>query len=710
MKNVLITTLGTSWQIVPELYGFTNPGQLDLYCQKSSYQADQTLRTDNAIEPVDAIWIITTEKMILDSLQDWAKDMAVPLRFFWPRGVDELSSVEENIRMADLIYRAVLHGHAATKGGKLYLSLAGGRKTMSAEMQQAGMLFGCSALLHVVDRKPSTEQQQVLKEVTFTKPLPAAVAEVYQPLVLMTDCPANACLSVDPPVTAGDYPLTGGEVVVSPDLYQDIRNRLKQAENLLYNFSLQISENDLQTNFHGLYTLPPERIRQLTQERIAARPMNHQADVEWLQQLPKADLHCHLGGILDACGLIEVALTLAGRVEEEALKDQGFSRRLERLRELVQNGNAAGIRAFLGEDASGSTGLFKVTRSWHKKEPLGVCGFLLCFVDHPAFLDELIFDNYRQAENFQGIGIENYEPLGDLQGSGLLQCRETLHAACRILRRQVAQQQIRYLELRCSPHNYTRGGLSAREVVEILLAELDQDTCCTFRLLFIASRHRVLSEAYRHIELAEELLQESEAFRRLFVGFDLAGNEQSRSPRTMRDAFMPLLNRCIPVTIHAGEGEPVDNIWEAVYELNADRVGHGLTLGDSSTLLRRFVERRIAIEMCPSSNTQVVGYRDWMKEIPGKTYPLRSYLDLGLRVTVNTDNPGISRTSLADELYRAAAMSEGGLTRWQILQLLRNSLQAAFCPLEQRRELLRQAEQLIVNQLTDFARKRRYHA
>jgi adenosine deaminase len=68
------------------------------------------------------------------------------------------------------------------------------------------------------------------------------------------------------------------------------------------------------------------------------------------------------------------------------------------------------------------------------------------------------------------------------------------------------------------------------------------------------------------------------------------------------------LERCIHVTIHAGETESVDNIWQAVYHLSADRIGHGLKLLDKPELIPRFIDKNIGIEMCPSSNDQIIGY------------------------------------------------------------------------------------------------------
>ncbi|EIC21510.1 adenosine deaminase [Thiorhodovibrio frisius] len=703
----MISTLGTSWSIVPELFAFTNPQQLDLYAHHESCAQIAAQRAEYGIVGVNRIWVVTTEKMRTDRLREWAARIEMPIDIWHPLGVDELASVRENRAMADLIYRVVLRGREVTRNGRLYLSLAGGRKTMSAEMQQAGMLFGCDALLHVVDRQlPSGIERLSDQDVgAFCAPLPKPYADIYQPLVTLGRCPPNAALEVHPSIRSADFPVppAGGAVPPELPLYEEVRRRLRQADSLIYNFSCQVSQAEAQSNFHGLYMLPPDRVKALRATRLGADSARTQADLGWLAQLPKSDLHCHLGGVLDAAGLIEVATTSAAQVREREAVNPELARQLKQVRALAAAEDLDGLRALLGA-ATAQTPDFRQIRQWDTQEPWGVCGFLMAFTDRPALLDALVFDALRDPARYQGIGIAAYEPLGDLQGSALLQCEASLRAACAMVRRAARRDRLRYLELRCSPHNYTRGGLSAQQVVDILLDSLSDETDCDIRLLFIASRHRRMSEAIQHIELAQDLRAASADFRRRFVGFDLAGNEQQRSPVEMRDAFRPLLKACIPISIHAGEDQPVNNIWEATYELSAERIGHGLTLHDNPELLRRCVERRIAVEMCPSSNYQIVGFRDFVLQAgPDTQYPLADYLSAGLRVTVNTDNPGISRTDPSQELYKAAAMTPGGLTYWEVLQLIRNGFQAAFCNRQDRRELLGRAEAELMEWLTETA-------
>jgi adenosine deaminase len=187
------------------------------------------------------------------------------------------------------------------------------------------------------------------------------------------------------------------------------------------------------------------------------------------------------------------------------------------------------------------------------------------------------------------------------------------------------------------------------------------------------------------------------------VGFDLAGDEASRSPSQVRQAFLPVMERCLHLTIHAGETLPAQSVWEAVYHLSAERIGHGLSLIDDPLLMNRFKNSGIGIEMCPSSNAQIIGFKD--NHLPSTNrlnpYPLKTYLDQGLRVTVNTDNPGISRTDFSNELHRAARLTPGGLSLWQILQLVRNGFKAAFVTRDRRQELILNAER----QIMDIVRK-----
>ncbi len=110
----------------------------------------------------------------------------------------------------------------------------------------------------------------------------------------------------------------------------------------------------------------------------------------------------------------------------------------------------------------------------------------------------------------------------------------------------------------------------------------------------------------------------------------------------------------------------------------------------------------IGIELCPSSNIQTNSFCNYgIGETRGDVYPLKKYLDTGINVTVNTDNPGISQTTLSKELLLAGQLTAGGLSRWDILQLCKNALRAVFLPKDEKDELLKAADKAVYELVLD---------
>ncbi len=685
--------------MVPETYGCTNPEALPLYSQVLAPWPPA----------VNAIWVVTTATAASRHgarLQHWAGELGVFLSLWWPDGMDDIDSPEDARHMADLIYRLVFHARQQ-RGQAPVLSLAGGRKTMSADLQRAGQLIGHRGLIHVLDRLDAATREALAayerRDDAFTRPLPENLAEAFQPVLLSPGEVGSEALETEgdrlaeiagPPPPPGAVPRDTRFI----DAIEDIQRR---AQSLLANYRLQLSEREPAGNFRALYALPARTVEHLRASRVGTDPARRDAELDWLRRLPKAELHCHLGGILNPAEMIEVARAEAERVWQARRKHPPLNADLQRLETWIRYDDLAALQRWLGHGKKGWPEFKKLRHRWSMlPEPLGVCAFLLAFEDRPEQLDALIFGELADPRRFHGIGIERYEALGDLQGSGLLQSVATLDTALNCLARQCREQNIAYLELRCSPLNMTRGELDGATVIDRLLRAAETMAGHTdLRLIFIASRHGDREKIEAHIELALNRI-EQEAFRQRFVGFDLAGAEHVRAPAELREDFRPLRERVIHLTIHAGEGEDPQNIWQAAYELNADRIGHGLTLCQCPELLDRFRDRDIALEMCPSSNDQIVGYRDHLLGRGENAYPLADYLAAGLRVTINTDDPGMSRTDLTREYHKAAALTRDGLTYWQILQLVRNGFRAAFCDHQSRRVHLLAAEKAVAYLLT----------
>lgn len=538
----------------------------------------------------------------------------------------------------------------------------------------------------------------------FEGTFPAESLSSIMPVIVSGKKSKAAYLYKSQEITSSKFPIVlDGDTPAGTELLDKIAEYQSQAEVVLSNFAQNENSKKIVGNFRALAGLHPQIIDDLQNTFIGTENSDEEQDLKWLRRLPKAELHCHFGGILSPSEMITVARTEIDMVQSLMKEYPVFKDYLNEIKGYVQAGSSIDLRKKIRDKK-------RIRKPFaFIPEPYGICGFLQQFEGKADLLDQVIFNDYIDSEVYQGIGIESYEKLGDLQGSALMQSENCIRKACQILLDQCRKNNTSYLELRCSPMNYTRGQLTGPDVVRILLGELSGQTDVYVTLLFIASRHGKMSDIYRHIELADELFTHHEGwteeyadcFRERFVGFDLAGAETVRSPKELREAFETLHKRCLNLTIHAGETADAESIWEAVYYLNADRIGHGLKLLEQPDLLNRFVDHRIAIEMCPSSNFQICGF--WDRTVPNSNkrplYPLPQYLQQGLRVTINTDNPGISRTDFSIEYLKAARMSPSGISKWDILQLINNSFTVTFAPFQIRRKIILDVEQMIMKQI-----------
>ena len=236
----------------------------------------------------------------------------------------------------------------------------------------------------------------------------------------------------------------------------------------------------------------------------------------------------------------------------------------------------------------------------------------------------------------------------------------------------------------------------------------------------------------RHLALAVSAAEHwNEEGKCRVVGVDLAGFEDKETrAHYFREEFTGI-HRCgLALTVHAGENDDAEGIWRAVFDLNARRLGHALHLIDSPELMRSVADRGIGVEMCPYANLQIKGFpvaktlqgdrpvESGFQRVPSgnpaslklagtaqpppraaATYPLKRYLDAGVRVTVNTDNIGISAASLTDNFLLAARMCPG-LTRLDVLRLISNAVEASFLSSSARRALRNRLETHLGNPST----------
>jgi adenosine deaminase len=183
------------------------------------------------------------------------------------------------------------------------------------------------------------------------------------------------------------------------------------------------------------------------------------------------------------------------------------------------------------------------------------------------------------------------------------------------------------------------------------------------------------------------------------VGFDIAGAEAGFPPSKHKLAFDYLASEMFPVTVHAGEADGVESIKDAIVSGRALRLGHGVRIsedilfdreeGDTDVValgpVARWVfDRGIPLELSPSSNLQTGAVKEWGDEI--EDHPFDVLYQLGFKVTVNTDNRLMSRTTLTRELELLADAFDYGLGDLEQFQM--NAASATFQDREAREELM----------------------
>ena len=262
----------------------------------------------------------------------------------------------------------------------------------------------------------------------------------------------------------------------------------------------------------------------------------------------------------------------------------------------------------------------------------------------------------------------------------VLQTEDALFRVAYELAEDAAAENVRYIEVRYSPMLHTRGGLRLTAVVEAVLAglwEAQKDHGIVANVILCGIRN--ISP-----ESSVEMAQLAVAYKnRGVVGFDLAGAEYDYPAKHHVKAFKLVHNNNIAVTIHAGEAYGPASVHQAIHVCGAHRIGHGCRLREDGDLLHYVNDHRIALECCPSSNVQTGAVRDL------RTHPLKLYHDLGLRVTVNTDNRLITNTSVSRELW--LCHTEMGLDEQDIHRIIINGFKAAFLPFHQKQTMVRSA-------------------
>jgi adenosine deaminase len=306
-------------------------------------------------------------------------------------------------------------------------------------------------------------------------------------------------------------------------------------------------------------------------------------------------------------------------------------------------------------------------------------------IGHPLPADNA--DDLGQwfAESANSGSLERYLETFD-HTIAVMQTAPNLRRVAREFVEDLAADGVIYGETRWAPEQHLRHGLTEADAIEAVRDGLAEGmAACRDRGHEIDVRQ--LLTAMRHAEPTRDIAELTLRYRRDGVaGFDIAGPEKGYSPSRFLESFQLLRRQSAYYTIHAGEADGWESIWEAVQVCAANRIGHGVaiiediqhgTLGDFAAYVRN---ERIPLEMCPSSNVQT-GTVSSIAE-----HPIHSLDRLGFRVTVNPDNRLMSATSMTREFALLADAFD--YTFADVGRLSINAAEIAFAPYEVRRALV----------------------
>jgi adenine deaminase len=289
---------------------------------------------------------------------------------------------------------------------------------------------------------------------------------------------------------------------------------------------------------------------------------------------------------------------------------------------------------------------------------------------HGAQLSHKSVAELREAYRFA-----NLQEFLDIYyaGADVLRGEEDFRALTRAYLERARADGVTHAEIFFDPQTHTARGVPFATVIRGIaagLAEGERELRISSRLILCFLRHLSEDDAMR-------TLDEALAFKHLFSGVGLDSSERGHPPSKFTRVFLKARIHGLHAVAHAGEEGPAEYITQALDELGAERIDHGVRCEGDSALCERLAREAIPLTVCPLSNVK-------LKVFPRmEDHNLKRLLDQGLRVTVNSDDPAYFGGYIAAN-YRAAQRALG-LDRADIARLARNSFEASFLPAAEKR-------------------------
>jgi len=268
--------------------------------------------------------------------------------------------------------------------------------------------------------------------------------------------------------------------------------------------------------------------------------------------------------------------------------------------------------------------------------------------------------------------LNEYLKCFDLPLSVMQSAESLEHSVCALCE-ELKTKGMKYVEIRFAPQLHTKNGLSQTEVVSAAIEGIKRSGFFANLILCCMRGDNNIEENLETVRVAKEFLGKG------VVAVDLAGAEGLFKTESFAEVFKLARELNVPFTIHAGEADGAESVRCAV-EFGAKRIGHGVRSLEDMAVVELIKEKNICLEMCPTSNIQTKAVADIAD------YPIKRFMELGVCVTLNTDNMTVSGTNIENEFE--LLKRELGLTEEERNNILKNAVNSAFLSDEEKTKLM----------------------
>ncbi|UCH61949.1 MAG: adenosine deaminase [Fidelibacterota bacterium] len=245
--------------------------------------------------------------------------------------------------------------------------------------------------------------------------------------------------------------------------------------------------------------------------------------------------------------------------------------------------------------------------------------------------------------------------------------------------RDMAEQNIRYAEVFFSPSLFNQYGLDVQELAYAVRKGLSRVPEIEIALIADLVRDYGPESEMTTLKALNEVKDCG------VIGIGMGGSEHEYPPEPFELLYREARNMGFRTNAHAGEASGTQSVWGAINQLRVDRIGHGTRVHEDPELLDYIAENEIPIELCPMSNVRT-GAVNSIRE-----HPIRKYYEHGLIISVNTDDPKMFNTTLAEE-YRLL-VQKCGFSRREICEIILLGIRSSWLPEEKKNSLVKKFEQ-----------------